>query len=132
MGTARQQSRGGTTSLTKCAIGVIGVIRIVRTNRYLKDIKRLRASQSDVEALESMIARSPFNSDVVPGMRGIRKVRFAFGGRGKRGGGRAVYFLQVTDELIVMLNAFAKNEREDLTEEQKKIALLILKEFEND
>jgi hypothetical protein len=31
-----------------------------------------------------------------------------------------------------MLNSYAKNEREDLTEDQKKLALAILKEFEHD
>jgi hypothetical protein len=107
-------------------------MEIVRTDRYVKDLKRLKAAKSDVDALEAMIARNPLAGNVIPGLRGIRKIRFAFGGRGKRGGGRAIYFLQVSEELVIMLNAYAKNEREDLTEDQKKLALAILKEFEHD
>jgi hypothetical protein len=72
-------------------------MEIVRTNRYRKDLKRLNALKSDVEALEAMIALNPFAGIVIPGLRGIRKIRFAFGGPGKRGGGRAIYFLQVSE-----------------------------------
>ena len=107
-------------------------MEIVRTNRYLKDLKRLNASKSDINALESMIAQSPLSGDVIPGLRGLRKIRFAFGGRGKRGGGRAIYFLRISEELVIMLNAYAKNEQEDLTSDQKKLALALLKEFEHE
>ena len=79
-----------------------------------------------------MIAQNLLSGDVIPGLQGIRKIRFAFGGRGKRGGGRAIYFLRVSEELVIMLNAYAKNEKSDLTNDQKKLALTILKEFDND
>ena len=36
-----------------------------------------------------------------------RKLRFGFGGRGKRGGGRAIYFLMVADGVVAMLFAYA-------------------------
>jgi hypothetical protein len=107
-------------------------MEIVRTNRYLKDIKRLNATKSEVGALEAMIAQNPLAGNVIPGLQGIRKIRFAFGGRGKRGGGRAIYFLQVSEELVIMLNAYSKNERDDLTSDQKRLALAILKEFDHD
>ncbi len=107
-------------------------MEIVRTNRYLKDLKRLNAAKSDIDALEAMIAQNPLSGDVIPGLQGIRKIRFAFYGRGKRGGGRAIYFLRVSEELVIMLNAYAKNEKSDLTNDQKKLALSILKEFSHD
>jgi hypothetical protein len=46
--------------------------------------------------------------------------------------GRAIYFLRVSEELVIMLNAYAKNEQSDLTNNQKKLALTILKEFSHD
>jgi hypothetical protein len=58
-----------------------------------------------------------------------RKLRFAFGGRGKRGGGRAVYFLMVTDDMAAMLFAYAKNAQSDLTGKQRKQALRLMKEI---
>ena len=76
-----------------------------------------------------MIAIDPACGDPIPGLGGIRKVRFRLGGRGKRGGGRAIYFLMVADDAAIMLFAYAKNEREDLSADQRKAALAILKEF---
>jgi hypothetical protein len=107
-------------------------MEIVRTNRYLKDLKRLNATKTEVDALEAMIAQHPLSGDVIPGLRGIRKIRFAFDGRGKRGGGRAIYFLRVSEELVIMLNAYAKSEQDELTGDQKKLALAVLKEFHHD
>lgn len=106
-------------------------MRIVRTKRYLKDLKRLGAAAADIAALERAIAFNPEAGDVIPGLGGIRKMRFAIGTRGKRGGGRVIYFVVLSDDVAVMLFAYAKNEREDLTGEQRKAALAIMEEFKD-
>jgi hypothetical protein len=80
-------------------------VQIVRTSRYLKDMKRLGASASDIARLEAEIAANPQSGDVIPGLAGLRKIRFALGGKGKRGGGRAIYFLMVSDDLAVLVFA---------------------------
>src|SRR5690606_23484901 len=49
--------------------------------------------------------------------------------KGKRGGGRAIYFLMIADDVAIMLFAYAKSEQEDLTRDQRKTALAILKEL---
>jgi hypothetical protein len=58
-------------------------------------------------------------------------MRFRLRGRGKRGGGRAIYFLMVSDDVAVMLFAFAKGDMEDITEEQRRAALAIMKEIKD-
>jgi len=107
-------------------------MKIVRTSRYIRDLKRLRASTEDVVRLEQAIAGDPTAGDVIPGLGGIRKLRFGIGSRGKRGGGRAIYFLMLTDDTAVMIFAYAKNEQEDLTTEQRKAALALVKELTDD
>lgn len=107
----------------------IRCVRIIRTKRYVKDLKRLRATLRDIAALEHSIAEHPTAGDVIPGLGGIRKIRFGIANKGKRGGGRAVYFLMVADDAAIMLFAYAKSEREDLSAEQRKAALEIMKEF---
>lgn len=82
--------------------------------------------------LEQTVADRPESGDVIPGLAGLRKIRFAFGGRGKRGGGRAVYYLMLADDTALMISAYAKNEREDLSPEQRKAILAMLKELKND
>ena len=79
--------------------------------------------------LEAEIAVNPQAGDVIPGLMGLRKIRFALGNKGKRGGGRAVYFLMVSDDVAVMIFAYAKSAQEDLTMEQRKAALALLKEM---
>jgi hypothetical protein len=104
-------------------------VQIVRTSRYLKDMKRLGASASDMARLETEIAANPQAGDVIPGLSGLRKIRFALGGKGKRGGGRAIYFLMVSDDLAVLVFAYSKSVQEDLTPEQRKAALALIKEM---
>ena len=104
-------------------------MQIVRTGLYLRQMKRLGASSTDMGRLEAEIAVNPQAGDVIPGLRGLRKIRFALGNKGKRGGGRAVYFLMVSDDVAVMIFAYAKSAQEDLTMEQRKAALALLKEM---
>jgi len=104
-------------------------MQIVRTGLYLRQMKRLGASSTDMGRLEAEIALNPEAGDVIPGLMGLRKIRFALGNKGKRGGGRAVYFLMVSDDVAVMIFAYAKSAQEDLTAEQRKAALALLKEM---
>ncbi len=104
-------------------------MKIVRTQRYQRDLKRIGATQTDIDRLELMVASNPTVGDVIPGLGGIRKVRFRLGSKGKRGGGRAIYFLMVTDELAVMLFAYEKAGQTDLTEDQRRAALALLQEL---
>jgi hypothetical protein len=104
-------------------------MQIVRTGLYLRQMKRLGASSTDMGRLEAEIAVNPQAGDVIPGLMGLRKIRFSLGNKGKRGGGRAVYFLMVSDDVAVMIFAYAKSAQEDLTTEQRKAALALLKEM---
>lgn len=42
------------------------------------------------------------------------------GGKGKRGGGRAIYLWLVIDDAVFMLFAYSKSSQEDLTLSQRK------------
>jgi len=101
------------------------------TKRFLKDVKRLGMSEAELDALEEMIAARPTAGDVVPGLQGLRKIRFGFGGRGKRGGGRCIYALLLGGEVVALLRAYAKNDADDLTTEERKQVLALLKEIED-
>jgi len=107
----------------------IRAVKIVRTKRYTRDLKRIGASAADISALETAIASDPTVGDVIPGLGGLRKIRFGIGNKGKRGGGRAIYFVMIADDVAIMLFAYAKSEQEDLTRDQRKTALAILKEL---
>ncbi len=105
------------------------LVQIVRTRRYVKDLKRLGVAAGEQDVLERSIASDPTAGDVVRGLSGIRKLRFAFGGRGKSGGGRVIYFLQLADDTALLLTAYAKNEKADLSSDDRKALLTLVKEM---
>lgn len=47
-------------------------------------------------AFQQLLAEQPDNDDVIEGDGGIRKVRVASSGRGKRGGFRVIFFSAAT------------------------------------
>ena len=57
---------------------------------------------------------------VVPGTRGLRKLRIGLGGRGKRGGGRVIYWYHSLKMPAVLMLLFAKNEAEDMSPGQRR------------
>ena len=64
--------------------------------------------------LEDSIAAAPDVAPVIRGTGGIRKLRWAGSGRGKRGGIRAVFY-QAGPDAIYLLTAYAKADRDELT-----------------
>jgi hypothetical protein len=60
---------------------------------------------------------------VIPGTGGVRKVRVASSGRGKRGGARVIYLFGGDNVPVFLLAVFAKNEKSDLSPaERNKLA----------
>jgi hypothetical protein len=63
---------------------------------------------------------------VIPGYSGLRKVRIGLSGRGKRGGGRVIYYVIVNRSTILLLDLYAKNDQENLSAQELK-ALVTLR-----
>ena len=87
---------------------------VVETPQYLADAERLFTTDERVTIVDRL-ANDPRCGQVIPGAGGIRKVRFGFGGRGKRGGARDIYLFGGGDVPVFLLAAFAKNEKSDLS-----------------
>lgn len=104
-------------------------MEIVRTRRFSKDLRRIGASEADARRLEEEIANNPLVGDLIVGLRGLRKLRFRVGNRGKSGGGRAIYYALVARETVVLIFAYSKAEQADLTPDQRKAALAMLEEL---
>lgn len=51
---------------------------------------------------------------MVPGSGGVRKLRWAAEGRGKRGGLRVIYYLRSTQGQVWMLTIYGKNVSENI------------------
>ena len=73
-----------------------------------------RGVLSDAERAEvvNLVAENPEAGVALGG--GIRKVRIALPGRGKRGGARVVFLFAGEDIPVFLLTVFAKNEKANL------------------
>lgn len=94
-------------------------MRLFATKTYERAIGRLLAAGARRE-MEDAIAEDPAAAPVIPGTGGIRKLRWAAPGRGKRGGIRTIYFYHAGPEEIYLLTAYGKSAQEDLTPADKK------------
>jgi len=110
-------------------------MEIVRTSAYaaaLKRLKKLGASSSDIIAMEDAIVRAPEAGALIRGTNGLRKLRFGYGGRGKSGGGRTIYFVMLGDDVIYLLVAYAKADKKDLTAGEKRLFSALIEELTDD
>ena len=77
-------------------------------------------NEDEKRDLIEFLAENPMAGDEIPGTGGVRKLRFAASGRGKRGGARVIYYyLDETMPLYALL-AYAKNARSDMTPDEKR------------
>lgn len=66
-------------------------------------------SEDERQTFAAYIATHPDAGDVVPRSGGVRKVRWARPGMGKRGGVRVIYYNQIDDGEIWLLLIYAKS-----------------------
>ena len=63
---------------------------------------------------------NPKQGDVIKGTGGLRKIRVASKGKGKRGGSRVIYYFLDEKRRFYLLTIYGKSEVLDLTADQKK------------
>lgn len=93
-------------------------ITVVETPEFSSVIRKL-LTEEEREALVDYMAHNPLVGDLVPGTGGVRKLRWRLQGRGKRGGARVIYFYSGDDIPLFVLTAFAKNQRQDLSQRDR-------------
>lgn len=92
---------------------------VVETAVFVAKASRIMSDPERAEIVDA-VAERPDGGTVIPGSKGLRKLRIALAGRGKRGGGRIIYWYHSPGFPAVLLWVFAKNEADDLTTKQLK------------
>ena len=108
----------GLPNVTQWAISD-AVQSVAETPIFTRQTEKL-FSEDEKRELIDFLAENPLAGDEIPGTGGVRKVRFAASGRGKRGGARVIYYyLDETIPLYALL-AYAKNAQADMTPDEKR------------
>ena len=63
-------------------------------------------TDEELRALQRFLLATPNAGDVIRGTHGLRKLRWAASGRGKRGGARVIYFVQVSVDRIYLIHGY--------------------------
>lgn len=92
---------------------------VAETPIFSRQIDKL-FSEDEKRELIDYLAENPLAGNEIPGTGGVRKVRFAASGRGKRGGARVIYYYLDKTMPIYALLAYAKNAKDDMTPDEKR------------
>jgi hypothetical protein len=93
---------------------------IIETSVFTRQVQNLLTDE-EYRQLQLALVDHPEMGVIIQGSGGLRKIRWAISGRGKRGGVRTIYYWAVKKDKILMLMMYAKNERDNLTQDQLKV-----------
>jgi hypothetical protein len=104
------------------------LVTVAETPEYLRRAERLLSAASRGEIADHLAAR-PRAGEVMRGTGGVRKLRWARGGRGKSGGVRLIYYYHSEAMPLYLLTVFAKNDKANLSSAERndlaKLAALL-------
>lgn len=104
-------------------IGPEDLLHFVHLDEFVDDWQTLGYDvEHDLWALEILIMANPERGAVIPGTGGLRKLRFGKeqDGIGKRKGARVCYVYFKEHWTVLLVVAYGKNEKDDLSESEKK------------
>ena len=83
------------------------------TQRFVKRAEKI-PGKDVISELQLYLCKNPDDGAIIANSGGIRKMRWASSGRGKRGGARIIYYFADKAGRILLLDIYAKNEKENL------------------
>ena len=92
---------------------------VVETPTFSRQSDKLFSEEERRELIDTLAAE-PLAGDEIPGTGGVRKLRFAASGRGKRGGARVIYYYLDDAMPVYALLAYAKAAKTDLTPKERR------------
>ena len=91
---------------------------VVESPEYLRQVERL-LSEREHQALVDYLAEHPKAGVIMRGTGGIRKLRWARAGMGKRGGVRVTYYYHNEQMPLYLLTVFSKGAKDDLAPSER-------------
>lgn len=101
---------------------------VVELPEFVRSAERAGMDEDDRAELIDLLALYPDAGVALGG--GLHKVRFARRGAGKSGGYRVVYFYRDEHLPVLLLNAFAKNQQQNISRHAREAFLRVCKAIE--
>lgn len=99
----------------------------METRIFTEEVRKL-LGEEEYRALQLALLLRPEQGALIKGSGGLRKIRWGFGGKGKRGGCRIIYYLDKQKDVVYMLFVYPKSAQGDLTPSQTRILGKMVKE----
>ena len=104
-------------------------MRFVETHVFTAALRR-HLDDERYRQLQIALILRPEQGPVIKGSGGLRKIRWATSGGGKRGGLRVIYYWAPGEQAFYMVYAYTKTKQGDLTPSQaRQLSLLVREEF---
>ena len=103
-------------------------MEFIETPTFTRAITSLLADD-DYAHMQIALVQNPSLGDVIRGGGGLRKLRYAVSGRGKRGGIRVIYYWLKDESQIYMLLAYAKSVKDTLNAQELAVLSELVKEL---
>jgi mRNA-degrading endonuclease RelE of RelBE toxin-antitoxin system len=100
-------------------VRAIIVLTFVKHPTFTKQVEDL-FEDNEYRLFQMDLAARPDAGDVIPGLGGLRKIRWGAKGKGKRGGARIIYLLIPKPGIIYLFYAYTKGDITDLSSDQRK------------
>ena len=101
----------------------------IETTWFTKRWQEIGFDDEALRSLQIMIMQNPGSGRIISGTGGVRKLRFAFLGRGKSGSVRVCYVDFARYETVYLLTVYRKSDRESLSAEEKSILRQLVNEL---
>ena len=92
----------------------------IETLSFTKKWADLGFTDDDLAELQQFLIKNPDAGDTMVGTGGLKKIRYAFKGRGKSGSARVCYVDFAAFEKNYLLQVFSKDQKQNLTDSEKK------------
>ena len=99
-------------------------ITVVEVEPFSTKARQVWDEEEKLEFI-GFVAHNPDAGDFMPGTGGVRKIRWARRGVGKRGGVRVVYYYHNESMPLFLLSLYSKSEKSDLRPKKKAIRGLL-------
>ena len=86
----------------------------VETKLFTRLFDEMFSDDAELSKLQDFLGKNPEVGDIIPGSGGVRKMRWAAPGRGKRGGVRVIYYLRSRQGQIWLLTLYSKSETDSI------------------